>query len=47
MSCGIGQRWGSEPAILWLWRRPAGVALTRPLVREPPHAASVALKRQK
>ena len=23
MSCGVGHRHGSDPAWLWLWRRPA------------------------
>ena len=33
--------------MLWLWCRPAYVALIRPLAWEPPYAAGVALKRQK
>ena len=31
----------------WLWYRPAGTALIRPLAWEPPYAAGAALKRQK
>ena len=27
VSCGVGHRWGSDPALLWLWCRPAAVAL--------------------
>ena len=42
---GVGRRCGSDPELLWLWRRLAAVALIRPLAWEPPYAASVALKR--
>ena len=27
VSCGVGQRRGSGPALLWLWHRPAAAAL--------------------
>ena len=47
MSCGVGCRCGSDPALLWLWLRPTAVALIRPLAWELPHAMSVALKRPK
>ena len=47
MSCGIGHRQGSDPALLWLWWRLAGVAQIRFLAWEPPYAASVALKGKK
>ena len=47
MSCGVGRRFGLDPALLWLWRRPAAVALIRPLAWEPSYAVDVALKRQK
>ena len=33
--------------LLWLWRRPAAVALIRPLAWEHPYAAGVALKSKK
>ena len=33
--------------LLWLWCRPAGPAPIRPLAREPPYAAGVALKKDK
>ena len=33
--------------LLWLWCRPAAVALTGPLAWEPPYAMGVALKRKK
>ena len=42
MSCGVGCRRGSDPALLWLWRRPAATAPIRPLAWEPPYAAGAA-----
>ena len=39
MSCGVGYRRGSDPALLWLWRRLAATALIGPLAFEPPCAA--------
>ena len=47
MSCGVGCRHGSDPRLLWLWYRPAAVALIRPLAWELPYAVGAALKRQK
>jgi len=50
MSRGVGRRCGSDPKLLWLWRRPAATALIRPLAWEPPYAAGAAqeiAKRQK
>ena len=50
MSCGVGCRLGSDPALLWLWRRPMATAPIRPLAWEPPCAAAAAqemAKRQK
>ena len=44
MSCGTGYRRGSDPELLWLWHKPAAVALFPPLAWELPYAASVALK---
>ena len=32
--------------LLWLWCRPAAVALIQPLAREPPYATGVALKKK-
>ena len=46
MSCGVGPRHGLDPELLWLWHRPASLALIQPLAWEPPYALSVALKRQ-
>ena len=47
MSCGVGCRHGSDPALLWLWCRPAVTAPIRPLAWEPPYAAGVALENAK
>ena len=47
LNCGVGHRCGSDPALLWLWCRPAAIALIRPIVWEPPYAASAVLKRKK
>ena len=44
MSCSVGQRHGVDLVLLWLWRRPAAVALIRPLAWEPPHVMGAALK---
>ena len=44
MSCGIGHRYGLDLALLWLWWRPATVALIRPLAWELPYAMRAALK---
>ena len=41
MSCG------SDPTLLWLWRRPAAAALIQPLAWEPPYAVGAALKSKK
>ena len=42
--CGIGHRCGLDPALLWLWHRPAVAAPIRPLAWELPYATGVALK---
>ena len=44
ISYGVGQRHGSDPALLWLWRRPAAVALICTLAWEPPYDVGSALK---
>ena len=31
VSCGVGHRLGSDPALLWLWHRLAAAAPIRPL----------------
>jgi len=38
--------WIKDPALLWLWCRPAAVAGILPLAWDPPYAVGVALKRQ-
>ena len=47
MSCGVGRRRGSDPVLLWLWRRPAAVAPIRPLAWESPYATGAALEKAK
>ena len=50
MSCGVGCRRSTDPALLWLWHRLVATAPIRPLAREPPYAAGAAqeiAKRQK
>ena len=42
VSCGVGRRRGSDPALLWLWRRLVATAPIRPLAWEPPYAARAA-----
>ena len=42
MSCGVGRRRGSDPTLLWLWRRMVATAPIRPLAWEPPYAVAVA-----
>ena len=39
MSCGVGDRRGSDPVLLWLWHRLASTAPIRPLAWETPYAA--------
>ena len=47
MSCGVGRRCGSDPALLWLWCRSAVVAPIGPLAWEPLYAEGAALKSKK
>ena len=47
LPCGVGGRYGSDPKLLWLWRRPAATAPIQPLAWEFPCAVGAALKRQK
>ena len=48
MSCGIGQRLGSDLMLLWLWSRPAAAAPIGLLAWELPYAAGVvALKKKR
>ena len=47
MSCGVGRRRGSDPGLLWLWRRPVVTAPTGPLAWEPPYAEEAAQENAK
>ena len=47
MSCGVGCKRGSDPALLWLWCRPVATAPIRPLAWKPPYAVGVALEKAK
>ena len=47
VSCGVGRRQGLDPTLLWLWYRPAFVALIRLLAWEPPYAVGAALEKDK
>ena len=47
MSCSVGRRHGSDPALLWLWHRPAAAAPTQPLAWELPCAVGMTLKSKK
>ena len=44
LSCGVGRRCSLDLEFLWLWCRPAAIALIRPLACELLYAAGVALK---
>ena len=45
VSCGVGRRRGSDPQLLWLWRRLVAAAPNGSLAREPPCAVGAALKK--
>ena len=47
MSCGVGRRHGWDPVWLWLWHRPAAVALIPPLAWELPCAVGCSPKKDK
>ena len=47
MSCGVGRRHGSDPMLLWLWRRLVATAPIQPLAWEPLYAAGAALEKGK
>ena len=47
VSCGVGRRHGLDPALLWLWCRPAATAPIQLLAWEPQYAVGTALKRPK
>ena len=47
MSCGVGCRRSSDPALLWLWHRLAATAPIGPLAWEAPYATGAALEKAK
>ena len=47
MSCGVGGRLGSDPTLLWLWRRQVATAPVGPLAWEPPYAGGAAQEKAK
>ena len=47
VSHGVGRRRSSDPALLWLWGRPAAAVLIQHLAQEFPYVAGVAQKRKK
>ena len=47
VSCAVGRRCGSDPALLWFCPRPEATAPIQPLAWESPCAAGVALKDKK
>ena len=47
VSCGVGCRHGSDPALQWLWCRPTATMPIGPLAWEPPCAVGAVLKEQK
>ena len=47
MSCCVGCRHGSDPALLWLWCSLVATALIRLLAWEAPYAAGAALEKTK
>ena len=47
VSCGVGRRRGSYPALLWLWHRLVAAAPIWPLAWKPPHAAGCGPEKKK
>ena len=47
MGCGVGHRCGSDPKLLWLWRRLEATAPIQPLAWEPPCATGADLEKTK
>ena len=45
-SSRVGRRHSSDPALLYLWHRPAAVALIQPRAWEPPYAMGANLKQK-
>ena len=47
MNCGVDCSLGWDPALLWLWCRPAATALIQLITWEPPFAMGTTLKTKK
>ena len=47
ISCSVSRRHILDPALQWLWCRPAAAAPILPLAQELPYAAGAALKKKK
>ena len=47
MRCGVDSRCGSDPVLLWLWRKPAAAALIQSLAWELSYATCAAQKKKK
>ena len=47
LSCGVGQRRGSDLVLLWLWLRTAAVAMFWPSAWELSYATGVGRKKKK
>ena len=47
VSCAVGHRCGSDPVMLWLWRRLGATAPIRPLAWEPHMPREAALEKTK
>ena len=47
LSCGVGCRCGSDPALLWLWHRLAATVPIKPLAWEPPYVMGAPLEKAK
>ena len=47
MSCGVRRRRSLDLVLLWLWCRPAAVALIEPVVWDLPYDTGAALKKTK
>ena len=46
VSYGVGHRCSSDPELLWLWYRPADIALIQLLAWDFKHAMGAALKKK-
>ena len=47
MSCGVGPSRVSDPALLWLWRKPVATDPIPPPAWEPPYVAGAAQEKAK